>query len=145
MVTKISTTLPVYQRAVSKKQLGETVLLSKSNHPKYIPPLYAYWILTMISPYIPGGWDPVLPSIILLSLFSMVLLVILAHVLWKKRWFSLITKRAICGAPEKQDSASTYWSRKFLKRLNISRITVASIHFPILRSQSIYCRWFQKR
>nr|8DDC_B Chain B, Interleukin-7 receptor subunit alpha [Mus musculus] len=31
-----------------------------------------------------GGWDPVLPSVTILSLFSVFLLVILAHVLWKK-------------------------------------------------------------
>lgn len=38
MVTKISTTLPVYQRTVSKKQLGETVLLSKVKPPQIYTP-----------------------------------------------------------------------------------------------------------
>ncbi|XP_028623481.1 interleukin-7 receptor subunit alpha [Grammomys surdaster] len=62
-----------------------------------------------------GGWDPVLPSIIILSLFSMVLLVILAHVLWKKRikpvvWPSLPdhkkTLEQLCKKPKKNLNVS---------------------------------------
>lgn len=62
-----------------------------------------------------GGWDPVLPSVIILSLFSMVLLVILAHVLWEKRikpviWPSLPdhkkTLEQLCKKPKKNLNVS---------------------------------------
>ncbi|XP_059132550.1 interleukin-7 receptor subunit alpha isoform X2 [Peromyscus eremicus] len=66
-------------------------------------------------PRSPGGWDPVLPSVSILSFFSVVLLVILACVLWKKRikpivWPSLPdhkkTLEQLCKKPKKNLNVS---------------------------------------
>ncbi|XP_040613665.1 interleukin-7 receptor subunit alpha [Mesocricetus auratus] len=63
----------------------------------------------------PGGWDPVLPSISILSFFSVALLFILTCVLWKKRikpivWPSLPdhkkTLEQLCKKPQKNLNVS---------------------------------------
>lgn len=108
----------ILQRKLQPKAVYEIKVRSIPNH-EYFKGFWSEWspsstFETPDSKY-EGGWDPVLPSIILLSLFSMVLLVILAHVLWKKRikpvvWPSLPdhkkTLEQLCKKPKKNLNVS---------------------------------------
>lgn len=80
------TTIP--QRKLRPKAMYE-IKVRSIPHNDYFKGFWSEWSPSSTfetpEPKNQGGWDPVLPSVTILSLFSVFLLVILAHVLWKKR------------------------------------------------------------
>ncbi|XP_052015706.1 interleukin-7 receptor subunit alpha isoform X2 [Apodemus sylvaticus] len=113
-----NTRTTILQRKLQPKAVYEIKVRSIPHH-DYFKGFWSEWSpsSTFETPELrnQGGWDPVLPSVIILSLFSMVLLVILAHVLWKKRikpvvWPSLPdhkkTLEQLCKKPKKNLNVS---------------------------------------
>lgn len=108
----------ILQRKLLPKAVYEIKVRSIPHH-NYFKGFWSEWSPSSTfetpEPKNQGGWDPVLPSVIILSLFSMVLLVILAHVLWEKRikpviWPSLPdhkkTLEQLCKKPKKNLNVS---------------------------------------
>lgn len=113
-----NTRTTILQRKLRPKAVYEIKVRSIPHH-DYFKGFWSEWSpsSTFETPELrnQGGWDPVLPTVIVLSLFSMVLLVILAHVLWKKRikpvvWPSLPdhkkTLEQLCKKPKKNLNVS---------------------------------------
>nr|XP_048285234.1 interleukin-7 receptor subunit alpha [Myodes glareolus] len=117
-VNLLNTRTTILERKLRPKTVYEIKVRSIPNT-RYFKGFWSEWSPSSTfktpEPGSPGRWDPVLPSISILSFFSVVLLVILACVLWKKRikpiiWPSLPdhkkTLEQLCKKPKKNLNVS---------------------------------------
>lgn len=117
-VNLLNTRTTILERKLQPKTVYEIKVRSIPNT-RYFKGFWSEWSPSSTfktpEPGSPGRWDPVLPSISILSFFSVVLLVILACVLWKKRikpivWPSLPdhkkTLEQLCKKPKKNLNVS---------------------------------------